>query len=57
MEFLAHGGAGGAPVFMGVGYVGSTEGMDGEGEDDDEYQPNKRSGKFATIRERRRGKR
>ncbi|KAF8802427.1 hypothetical protein BYT27DRAFT_7235351 [Phlegmacium glaucopus] len=40
--FLAHGGAGGAPVFMGVGYVEGAEGDDvyvTEAEADDEYLP------------------
>ena len=40
--FLAHGGAGGAPVFMGVGYVEGVEGDDiyatyAEADPDDEY--------------------
>lgn len=46
--FLAHGGAGGEPVFMGVGYVeGAEEDEDESDQDDyeDEYQPRKRSQK------------
>jgi len=61
MGFLAHGGAGGTPVFTGVRYVeGAEEGMEedeGGGGDDDEYQPRKRrSGKSAGTAKRR-GKR
>jgi hypothetical protein len=51
--FLAHGGAGGVPVFMGEGYVDGVEGSnseedaggeeDEEMEDDDEYVPQGRS--------------
>ena len=42
--FLAHGGAGGAPVFMGVGYVEGAEGNGdyvtyAEADADDEYYP------------------
>jgi hypothetical protein len=45
--FLAHGGAGGVPVFMGDGYVDGVEVSDGEGEvngggnrdDDSDYSP------------------
>jgi len=40
--FLAHGGAGGAPVFMGVGYIEGAEGDDiyvTEADVDDEYLP------------------
>jgi hypothetical protein len=40
--FLAHGGAGGAPVFMGIGYVEGAEGDDSYAtytEADDEYLP------------------
>lgn len=45
LGFMAHGGAGGPPVFMGVGYVdGAGEESSGDddahrGTDDDEYQP------------------
>lgn len=49
--FLARGGAGGPPVFMGVGYVEGAEEDEDDGEEDDddgdgEYYPGK-SGKVA----------
>ncbi|KAH7927970.1 hypothetical protein BV22DRAFT_243402 [Leucogyrophana mollusca] len=42
--FLAHGGAGGAPVFMGVGYVEGAE------EEDEEYQPRRTSKSKMKVR-------
>lgn len=48
--FLAHGGAGGLPVFMGKGYVeGVEESEDEDCKDDDDYVPGKKSGGGRSI--------
>ena len=50
--FLAHGGAGGLPVFMGDGYVDGVEGSEdeerddvgGDRDDDEDYEPSRKKG-------------
>jgi len=59
--FLAHGGAGGLPVFIGEGYVDGAEGSDYEddepddmsGDDDgDDYEPSRKQGAAGRRRKR-----
>lgn len=64
LGFLAHGGAGGGPVFMGIGYVEGVEENVAEingGERDDEYEevyhPPPRSVKSTAVVAKRKGRR
>ncbi|KAI0315559.1 hypothetical protein OF83DRAFT_1084879 [Amylostereum chailletii] len=49
--YLAHGGAGGKPVFMGVGYVEGV--IDEEEEEEEAVRQSKRKGRAASTRSRR----
>ena len=59
--FLAHGGAGGLPVFMGEGYVEgadeSEDREDGADGDDDEYVPRQKSGRSVPTTAKRKSRR